>query len=284
MEALVRNLNTLCDEQPFDTGWYLKDLRTGQSAHRNGHVVVYSASTRKIAILMAALKAVHEGKLSLDQPVAVEAKYASIAGGCFARLRPGLVVPFRDFLTMMIILSDNTSTPTVVDMLGLDRINAFCQSIGMVGTTHRQNVPPRDLEWDHLAEANNATTPADVGLLLDLILQGTADPAAAARLGTTSELCQLAIDTLSWQMLREKLPHFLPMETKVAHKTGHGPRTRNDAGIIFLGDQPLFILSVYTDRIPVEGEATRASYDIADHHIGRMCRVVYDTLRVAVVV
>ena len=72
---LITDLNKLCDELPFHTGWYLKDLRTGDTAHRNGHVVVPSASTRKIAIMMAALKAVHEGKLTLDQPVTIQAKY-----------------------------------------------------------------------------------------------------------------------------------------------------------------------------------------------------------------
>ena len=37
---LVTDLNKLCDELPFHTGWYLKNLRTGETAHRHGHVVV----------------------------------------------------------------------------------------------------------------------------------------------------------------------------------------------------------------------------------------------------
>ena len=69
MQTLGQELNALCDPMPFHTGWYLKDLRTGDTAHRHGHVVVPSASTRKIAIMMATLKAVHEGKLALEQPV-----------------------------------------------------------------------------------------------------------------------------------------------------------------------------------------------------------------------
>ena len=74
-DMLVTDLNKLCDELPFHTGWYLKHLHTGETAHRHGHVVVPSASTRKIAIMMAALKAVHEGKLALEQPVTMQAKY-----------------------------------------------------------------------------------------------------------------------------------------------------------------------------------------------------------------
>src|SRR2546423_6103452 len=75
VEELVRGLNGLCDEQPFHTGWYLKDLRSGQEAHRAGDLVGPSASTRKIAILMAGLKAGYEGRLSLDQPVTIDAKH-----------------------------------------------------------------------------------------------------------------------------------------------------------------------------------------------------------------
>jgi beta-lactamase class A len=60
LEMLATDLNKLCDEFPFHTGWYLKNLQTGEMAHRHGHGVVPSASTRKIAIMMTALKAVHQ--------------------------------------------------------------------------------------------------------------------------------------------------------------------------------------------------------------------------------
>ncbi|SVB27960.1 uncharacterized protein METZ01_LOCUS180814, partial [marine metagenome] len=55
VKMLETNLNQLCDEQPFHTGWYVKNLRTGTVMERHGSVVVPSASTRKIAIMMAAL-------------------------------------------------------------------------------------------------------------------------------------------------------------------------------------------------------------------------------------
>ena len=83
LDMLVTDINKLCDELPFHTGWYLKNLRTGETAHRHGHVVVPSASTRKIAIMMTALKAVHEGKLALDQPVTIQVKYQNNDSGCF---------------------------------------------------------------------------------------------------------------------------------------------------------------------------------------------------------
>src|SRR6266536_2526367 len=165
MEALVRRLNTLSEDQPFHVGWYLKNLRTGETADRNGDVVVPSASTRKIAIMMTTLKAVNEGSLALDQPVTIQAKYQDNDSGTFQHLQPGFTIQLRDALVLMIIVSDNTCTGTVADLVGLDSVNALCQSIGMTGTTHRQGMPPKGLAPDHPVEAVNATTPNDVGLL-----------------------------------------------------------------------------------------------------------------------
>jgi beta-lactamase class A len=278
MDELAGLLNGLCDEQPFHTGWYLKDLRSGESADRSGRQVVPSASTRKIAILAAAMKMVNEGKLSLDEPVTVQARYQNNTSGCFQHLQPGFSLPLRDHLTMMIIVSDNTCTGTVADMVGLDKVNAFCESAGMKGTTHRHIMPPDGLRRDHPVAATNATTPYDVGLLLDMLLQGARDARVAARLGSTPELCSLALDILSWQKFNDKLPFLLPQGTKVAHKTGTGLRNHNDAGIVYLEDTPLFILTVYTEHVPVALPDGTSGAFAAKHLIARLCRTAYDAL------
>jgi beta-lactamase class A len=277
MEALVKRLHSLCEEQPFHTGWYLKNLRTGEEADRHGHVVVPSASTRKIAILMAAMKAVHEGRLSLEQPVTITEKYQWSNSGTFQHFRPGFTLPLRDVLTMMIIVSDNAATGHAAELVGLKNVQALCESLGMKGTVHRHEVPP-NLGQDHAVDASNATTPADVGLLLDLILQGTTDPLAAARLGSTPQLCQLAMQILLWQKLNQRLPLFLPKSARVAHKTGTGARNNNDAGIIFDGDNPLFILTVYTDNVP-QDFPDMSGFARASLLIGTLARTAYDFIK-----
>jgi len=98
---------------------------------------------------------------------------------------------------MMIIVSDNTCTGMVVDLVGLEDIQRYCESIGMTGTIHRFRIPPR-VGRDHTLDQVTTTTPNDQGFLLELILRGTSDPAAAARLHCTRELCRLALDILSW--------------------------------------------------------------------------------------
>jgi beta-lactamase class A len=278
MQDLVARMNAICDAQPFDTTFYVKDLATGWEADRGGDVVTPSASTRKTSILMHALSKVHEGKLKLDEPCTIEARLQEgVDSGTYQYMTPGCVIPLRDALVNMIITSDNVSTQIVLERLDRDELNAWCKRQGMTGTTHRVNFPPPGLPWDHPIDAVASTTARDQGVLLDRMVAGATDTAAAAALDATPELVRLGLDILSWQRLRNLIPSLLPAKTKVANKTGRGPRGRMDAGVVYRGDTPRFIISVYLDRVPdvlpdglpgftaayaTAGKLTRACWDV----------------------
>ena len=275
MRDVVERLDALCDAVPFHASWYLKDVATGARADRLGDVPVPSASTRKISIMMAALAAVHAGKLSLDQKVTVEARYQGNESGTFQHLTPGFWITLRDAMVMMIIVSDNTCTGMVTDLVGLPNLQRWCETVGMTATIHRYGIPPK-LPADHALDTVTITTPNDQGLLLELILKGTTDSAVAARLGSTPELCRLGLDILSWQKLKTRLPSLLPLGTKVAHKTGTGARGYMDAGILFKDDRPLCILTAFTDRVPAALPDGTPGFAAAAQLIGRMARLCYD--------
>src|SRR5499433_741275 len=143
MRELIERLNELCDAVPFQSSWFLHDLVTGARADRLGAVPVPSASTRKISIMMAALAAVHAGKLTLDQRVTIEKRFQDNDSGTFQHLTPGFWITFRDALVMMIIVSDNTCTGHVVDLVGLANVQRWCEGVGMTATTHRFGIPPK---------------------------------------------------------------------------------------------------------------------------------------------
>lgn len=277
MKDLARAMNEACDQQPFKTSWYVKDLRTGAEADRAGNVELPSASVRKISIMMAILKAVHQGRLSLDETVTVEERLQKdVASGTYRYMTPGTTMPLRDAIVNMIITSDNVCTQIMLERLTLAEMDGFCREIGMVNSHHRHLIPPLGIAYDHPVEMVTTTSTCDLGLLLDLILKGTEDEAAAAKLGCSPKLCRLAMDIMSWQLLRQLIPSLLPFGTKVAHKTGRGRRGRMDAGIVFKGDKPLYIMSVMTDFVPetmpdgLPGHA--ASFAIA----GRLSRMCWD--------
>ena len=227
--------------------------------------------------MMAALAAVHAGKLSLDQKVTVEAKYQDNDSGTFQHLTPGFWITFRDALVMMIIVSDNTSTGMVVDQVGLEAIQRYCEALGMKGTIHRFGIPPR-LGPEHTLDQVTSTTPNDQGLLLELILRGTTDAAVATRLGCSTELVRLGLDILTWQKLKTRLPSLLPVGTKIAHKTGTGSRGYMDAGIIWKNDRPQCILTAYTDHVPAALPDGTPGFAAAAQLIGRMARICYDEI------
>ena len=277
INELAKQMNALCDALPFTSSWYLKDMKTGDTAHRAGDVPVPSASTRKISIMMAALAAVQAGKLALDQKLTMEAKYQDNDSGTFQHLTPGFWITLRDALVMMIIVSDNTCTGTVVDLVGLDAVQRYCDAIGLKGTTHRFGIPPK-LGRDHTLDQVTTTTPNDQGLLLELIWKGTTDAAVASKLQVTPDLCRLGLDILSWQKLKTRLPSQLPLGTKVAHKTGTGSRGFMDAGIVFKDGAPLFILTAYTDHVPEALPDGTPGFAAAYQLMGRMARLGWDTL------
>ncbi len=277
MRDLVKSLNELCDNAEFQVSWYLQDLSSGATANRRGDVAVPSASTRKISIMMAALAAVHAGKLALDQKVTIDARFQDNDSGTFQHLTPGFRITLRDAMVMMIIVSDNTCTGHVVDLVGLANVQRYTEAVGLTGTVHRYGIPPKS-GLDDTLDRVTTTTAHDQGLLLELILKGTTDPAVAARLECTPALCQLGLDILSWQKLKTRLPSLLPLGTKVAHKTGTGHRCYNDAGIIFKGDRPLCVLTAYTVGVPDAVADGTPGFAAAYRLIGRMARLSYDEL------
>jgi beta-lactamase class A len=279
-DELVRRLNAICDEQPFTTTWTVRVAATGEQASRDGALVVPSASTRKTSIMMHALSQVAAGRLDLAAPCTVEARLQKdVASGTYQHMTPGVVLPLRDAIVNMIITSDNVCTQLVLERLDRGALNAWCRRVGMAGTTHRANIPPAGLAWDHPLEATATTTSDDQVRLLDLVLRGAEGEAEATGLmGCPQDLCRLGLDILSWQRLRNLIPSLLPASTKVAHKTGRDARGRSDAGIVYRDGRPLFILAAYADRVPEAMPDGLPGFAAAYATVGRLARACWDRL------
>jgi beta-lactamase class A len=247
----------------------LEDLREGGRIEHDADRVVPAASTRKVAIMLTTFAAAAHGELNLEQTVVIDGRFRDeIFSGTLQHLTPGLTLTLRDAVTLMIILSDNLATAHVLELVGLDRVNELCRHAGLAATVHRHALIPR-LPRDHELDATNTTTAADQAALYRAILAGTREESAAARIGCTRELCQLALEILSAQQHRDLIPALLPAGTVVAHKTGMGWRDVSDGGIVFAAGRPRFLLVAYTDQLPEEFGVPQAQSFIAD--IARIC-------------
>ena len=113
---------------------------------------------------------------------------------------------------------------------------------------------------------------------LETVLSGTRNVDAAAAIDLSPRLCQVALDILCAQQISTLLPALLPTGTKVAHKTGSGPSTASDVGIVYRDGAPLFILAVYVVDIPVCLECGLPGRAAAQQHVAEMARLCWNAL------
>ena len=280
MHDLTNALHHICESVPYTVRYSILDKRHNRVFERDSEVETPSASTRKISIMLAALKAVYDGRLDLDAPILYEPRLREeVASGVFRYLTPGISIPLRDAIVGMIILSDNVCTKMVLERLTLQDVSDYCTAIGMTGTHHRFLIPPLALPDDHPLDEVTTTTAADQTRLLDKLLAGQSAAEHARELGLTPDLCDFALNTLGRQILRYGIPSRLPYDTKFACKGGRGKRGRMDAGIVFKDGSPLYVLGVYTDNVPPALADGTPGYSSALDTIGRISRACWDALQ-----
>ena len=113
---------------------FAKNLDTGVVYELGGDDRVPTASTIKIAIMVEAFARVAEGKAKWTDELVLTKEKKAGGSGILAEFADGLRLTFRDGVTLMMIMSDNTATNLVIDVLTADAINARMQSLGLKET------------------------------------------------------------------------------------------------------------------------------------------------------
>ena len=143
-----------------------------------------------------------------------------------------ITVQVGDLVTLMIILSDNTATNLLIDMLGVANVNDMIASMGLHGT-----ILNRKLFMPELARlgVKNYIAAGDLGRVMQLLLDGQVVSAEAS-----AEMLRI----LGNQRLNGKMPFFLHSEgIKCAHKTGEDDGITHDVGVIY-GKAPVIFCFV----------------------------------------
>lgn len=205
-----------------------------------------SASLIKLPVLLAALWEVARGRLELSERLTLRAGDAVGGAGILGDLEPGLTPTLRDLLTLMIVLSDNTATNLVLERVGLDAVNTFCQQHGLSGTrlVGKLSLPGGAYNEAQRRGERNHTCAADMlGLLMGLVRGDLLPPRES----------ELALGILKAQRLTEALARHLPTDpelapdaVEVAAKSGCLRGIWHDAGVVFSGGAPLYALVVMT--------------------------------------
>ena len=109
---------------------FAKNLDTGETYALNPDERVRTASTIKIAVMIEAFARVAEGKAKWTDEVVLTKEKRVSGSGILGELSDGLKLTLRDAVNLMMILSDNTATNLVLDVLTTDAVNARMESLG----------------------------------------------------------------------------------------------------------------------------------------------------------
>ena len=109
---------------------FAKNLDTGETYGLNPDERVRTASTIKIAVMIEAFARVAEGKAKWTDEVILTKEKKVSGSGILTELSDGLKLTLRDAVNLMMIISDNTATNLVLDVLTTDAVNARMESLG----------------------------------------------------------------------------------------------------------------------------------------------------------
>lgn len=191
-----------------------------------------AASMIKIPILVSLMVAVDKKEVSPDQKLSVRADLVTGGSGNLQWSPVGTKFSVKDVARLMIVISDNTATNMLIDVLGgKERLNEQYASWGL--KTTRINNLLADLK------GTNKTSPYELAYLMGRIDQG--------------ELISPAQRKWMYQILektrtRTLLPQGLPPGAKICHKTGDIASMVGDAGIVTAADGTKYFVAVQVER------------------------------------
>jgi beta-lactamase class A len=248
---------------------YAKNLDTGAEYSFGGDERVRTASTIKVAVMIEAFARVAEGKAKwTDELVLTKEKKVS-GSGILQEFSDGLHLTLRDAVTLMMVLSDNTATNLVVDVLTADAVNARMQSLGMKETRLMRRIGGGGESEEGKKEENKRfglgrTTPHEMVLLLEKLERGEIVSPAVSK-----EMIEL--------MKREQGTDGIWRElwqTPKATKSGALDALRSNVGIIYHA-RGRIALAITCDQMPqVNWTIDNPAY----HLMSRLSEIIIDGL------
>jgi beta-lactamase class A len=257
----IARLEAICERAGGRCGVAVRHVEKGDSTSVGGDTPLPLYSVFKLPLAVAVLKEVEEGRLQLEQKIRVEPEEAAPGvktnSDLWLRASDRTI---RELLEFSIVRSDNTSSDKMLELVGgPDAVTRRMRALGLESIEIRASA--KEFLKSPGAHPNTAT-PNDLARLLVLLQKGEvlAPPQLEVLLGLMGRV--VTGD--------RRLRAGPPAGTPVADKTGTGPSTTNDVGIITLPENRGHLaLAVLLDgsKLPAEkqedliAEVARTAYD-----------------------
>jgi beta-lactamase class A len=207
----------------------------GESFYFQSEEVFPSASVIKIPILIEVLRQSELGKINVNQMVSNSSKTGG--SGVLQALSPVAKITIKDLMTLMIIVSDNTATNRLIDLVGMEAVNASMKNMGLQETVLNRKM--MDFEAKELG-LDNFTSPRDMITCLKVINEG----------GYLSEASrEAAVEIMHYQQFQDKLLGMIDGDRIfTANKTGSLPHVENDCAVFKYNGKTAYV-AVLMDKL-----------------------------------
>lgn len=233
----MKEIKRYLEEREGKYSFFFEDLNSGYVYGYNENVQMVSAGCMKLPVAMILLKAVEEGKFSLEDKIFISEEDKYFGTGILHEFAPREYT-LRELMIAMLIQSDNTASNKIINMLGKDNINLTFKQMGLKNTVLNRR-SSNNLERE---ENENRTTSYDLCKCWKMLHDKTYIN------GTYSDML---IDILSKQQFKGKssLYIFDDLKDKIANKTGDKCSVENDTMLVRLqkGD---FTFTIMSSGIP----------------------------------
>ena len=213
-------------------GFVIIDLASGDRIERLPDEVFPLASTIKLSILYELFKQAEEGRLNLDEVRALDKRHV-VAGSGVLRELTAPAMSLRDYATLMVVLSDNSATNLLIDIVGMTNVTRRMSELGLKSLLLRRKMI--DLAAAERGDENVGTA-SDLARLLAMFYRAE---------GLTRASCDAVI-----AILRKSKPSAMrdgvPAAVPVANKTGTLDGVEADAGIVYLTGRPYVFVALTT--------------------------------------
>src|ERR1051325_8676672 len=255
--SLYRNVLKIRDEHGLENlGISFYDAETTLQWSYNADTYFHAASTMKLAVLLAVMRQVERGELTLESPVHVRNRFTSIVNqepymldlgrdadpNVYGHLGKTLTV--RELAYWMITLSSNLATNLLVDVIGIQTIQHALDELEIDGIRILRGVEDQAA---FNAGLNNEVTANGLLKLLRLVADGKAYSHKSSE-----EMLSIMLE----QQYRSGIPAGLPKAARVAHKTGNISTVHHDAGIVYLDGRKPYVLVILTQFSAENGRGT----------------------------
>jgi len=235
---------------------YAEDLTTGKTVGLNADTPVQTASVIKLTVLYEALEQIREGKAYFEDKITLTHDDQVSGSGVLPLFDTPQTLTFKDALTLMIVLSDNTATNLAIDHLGLKNIDDRIVSLGLKNTwlykkVYKPAVGP--MPADQKIFGLGKTTAREMASVMKRFVTCDLNAPGSSVVPTAADhaLCDAAMHMLKNQFYRNSIPRYIETmdttegESAIGNKTGALDAVRNDVGVVFT-KHGLVIISEFT--------------------------------------